>query len=392
MKINDIFNEKLYEARRNPEMNPRENFMEKLLEYSDDDSLFIHTTTADKVGVNPKSSKTSTHDTPTGVYTFHLKTYQEHIKRSIEHDIKNLTSIFPFFGGNTIYIIKSKEPFEDTLKTFTEDDLKLAIELLKRKYTDEEVDQALAVAPSNENYVNAPIGKLWGMTKALAIGGTSELSHQQYPDSSTWNKLLRYVGLDAIHDVGYGFIHGAEASQSVFLTTNSYTVVDKMVVSRKQSTTTIGGKEYRGGRLPKNLILTSIDDTELYNMEYSPNHDKVKTITIQRVRERDIRSIKRLKGLFPKSDITIGMIVLENPSLFEGKKARELDILRKVQIDKMVFTTVVPSLGSEIDALSSLAGNINHIMYTPQTLMKHRRPLDLDKFPENIRNKMSEYS
>ena len=376
MKINDI----LVEKRRNPEQNPKENVYDFLLKYSNDESMFLHTTSVEKVGVNPRRAKHSSDDTPSGVYTYQLKSIVSNLKLGKENN-QTVSLALPYYGGPEFYVLKATVPVEDTYKNYTKDDLERDISKLKEKYPDEKIDKFLSIAPSNENFVDAPIGYLWGVTKAIAIGDTSELSHQQYPDPVKWNAVLRYLGHDVLVDTGYGWIHAAENTQALFLDSSSYEIVDHMKVRRKQETFTIGGKEYKGGRLPKELYLKSIGDTEISNLNVSAETKKVRSVTIGRTDR--LSSAKSLVRIFPNAEIRIERLM--TPDIRKLISTSSDDVINYIRIDHLVFTEEFPVLPTHISMLEKIKHIPNSIEYTDMAIDNYGRvvpPKEEDYSPE----------
>lgn len=377
MKIID-----LYEARRNPDLNEKESFYDFLLKYADDPSMFLHTTDVEKVGINPKTAKKSGHDTPAGIFTFQISALKQRIEMAKEQKLSPALFL-DYYGGNHAFVLQSNEPFTDTLKTYTEDDLQNDVEKLKEIYDDELVDKSLSIAPSNENYVDSPIGKLWGMTKAIAIGGTSELSHQQYPDALKWNTILRKIGHTSFHDTGQGWIHGYESAQSLFLTTKAFTVVDHMVIKRKQKEIKIGGQEYKGGRLPKTISLEKIDELELMNIDRdNPEISKVKEISVGKT--NSIHDLTRLSSVFRNAKINVNYLLV--------KSVDDLTKLNDEVNVKNLLVAEFPMLPSEIKKLEQYHHLVNNILYTDQSISRMGRieKPNPEKYSTELFSKISE--
>lgn len=376
MKIYELF-----EARKNPDKNKKENIYDVLLEYSEDSNTFIHTTSVSKVGINPRTAKRNSDDSPLGVYAFHLQSIKTYLERGKENNF-SLSLALPFYGGDNIYILRSTDPFEDTLQTYTESDLSDDIEKLRATYGHEKINRFLAIASSNENYVNKPIGKLWAVTKAIAIGDPSELSHSQYPDALLWNKILRELGFSAMHDKGYGWIHGAEPSQSLFLVSSAYETIDHHHNNRKQSSITIGDKEYRGGRLPKDIRLKTINSNDLMNLERTNETMKVRSITIQRL--MDTRVGLRLRSIFPKARVIVKEVMARDA---------KITIPPNMEVDTLVFTQEFPILPSQIEHLERIQHQVKNIKYTEASVTKYGRIKEPEsgKYSKELFSKISKY-
>lgn len=371
MKIVD-----LSEERKNPEQNPKESVIDFILKYADEDDTYIHTTSVPKVGLNPKSAKRSNQDTPVGVYAYHLKTYKKLLLDAKKNDLR-LSFVLPFVGGDNIFILRGNEPYQDTLESYSKSQLETDLQILKSKHGEQLVDDSLAIAHTNENYVNAPIGDIWAVTKAMAIGGTSELSHHQAPDALQWNILLREIGMTTIHDRGYGFIHNFEQSQSLFLTTSTFKVVDHMKSDRKQLIIKIDGNEYKGGRLPTVLNISRIDPTEMANISTkNPTLKKVREVNVRSV--RNVSDAKVLTRMFPNATITIEQLEVE--------RIDALEKLGTIEIGTIIFQRF-PVMPTEIKALEAIVGNLGTIKYHQETLI---RPITRDNYSQEVLRKLDD--
>lgn len=371
MKIKD-----LTEARRNPEQNPKESPIDFLIRYADDTDTYVHFSNIHKVGINVKTAKGSSHDTPAGVYCYHLNTYKDILQQAKDRDV-SFGMVFPYVVGYNMFVLRGSEPHSNTLQSYTQSDLDRDIEKLKEMYEPEFIDSMYKIAHTNENFVNAPIGYLYAITKAIAIGGTSELSHSQYPDASLWNTLLRKLGIEALHDTGYGFIHNFEQSQSLFLSRKAYTVIDHFKTDRKQSTVKIDGKEYKGGRLPKVLHLSRVDGTELANLDRSnPMLKKVERIVLSSAsRLSDVKSLQRT---FSNATVVISRISVRD--------IHDLEYMDNVVIERLVIERF-PVTPTAIDELEKVKDSVNTIQYIPATLI---RPLDQSKYSPELWNKITD--
>lgn len=378
MKIDD-----LYEARRNPEMNTKRDIYDILLEYAEDDNAFLHTSSVGKVGINPRTAMRSSDDTPAGIYAFHLKTIKPYLEQGRDSNM-SLGQSLPFYGGNHLFILRANDGYTDTLQSYTQGDLEADIDTLKGLYGADTINAYRGFADTNENYVNAPIGIIWAITKTIAIGGTSELSHQQYPDPMKWNSVLRKLGFKALHDKGYGWIHAAESTQSLFLDGTSYEVIDHHIINRKQTTTKIDGKEYVGGRLPKVLNLTSLDDTELTNIDRNQYTSKVQQINIRRINRPS--SIRQLRSLFPKAKIVVQEYIAQDatPTIPEG-----------IHIEALVFSQEFPYLPSQIRHLETIHHSVDTIKYSEHSIppyIRERGEPKKEKYSPELFAKIMPYS
>lgn len=252
-------NELLIERRRYPEFNPRQSVYEFLKQYKDDPNVYLHTTSVDKVGIYPKSRG---HDAPIGIYAFRLQDIWEHdIERwNTGEYTKNPRGIefLAYRGGDNVFLLRSNIS-HDFLKDYTEQDLKKDVDKIQKMLdmSDERIQGLKHAATTNLNFVDAPVGYLWGITKAIAAGGITEFDEYTPTNEKKWAKLLRKLGHSAFNDPGYGWIHGAEAQQSLFLDNTLYKVIDKYTIQRKKKFK-IDDKEYQS--IPKRLHMKTIPD------------------------------------------------------------------------------------------------------------------------------------
>ena len=116
----------LFEARKNPTLNPRLSAYEQLKKYKDDPNIFISFTNIEKIGINPFS----TYDTPLGIYFYPLKETWE----KYEVDIHESFVRYPFANNAPyIQIIKwnGSGRIIDDLFYYHDEDLQDDIERLK---------------------------------------------------------------------------------------------------------------------------------------------------------------------------------------------------------------------------------------------------------------------
>lgn len=365
MRIFDIISEK----RKNPEQNTKESVYDFILKYADDENTFLHTTSIEKVGINPNTATRTSDDTPAGIYTFQIKSIKHYIEQAKEMN-KSLGWVLPYYGGDNAYILKSREPLRDMIRDYSNDDLYNDIEKLKTKFDSKRIDKFFRIAPTNENFINAPVGYLWGITKAIAVGDPSELSHQQYPDPMVWNKVLRFLGHSTLVDEGYGWIHAAESNQALFLDSSQYDIIDHMKVSRKQNTITIGGNEYKGGRLPKEIHLKRIDDTEISNVGKTTEAEKVKLVTIERV--DNVSNVMGVKRVFPNADVIVKNIY--TPDMRKLLSSTMIQrVIENIKIVNLIFTNEFPVLPTHIAMLDDIEDYIENIRYTEQSIDSYGR-------------------
>ena len=269
----------LLERRRNPEQNPRISAVEFLRQYKDNPKMYLHTTNLQKVGIYPRS--TDGHDSPAGIYAYRLMDiWEDTIERFNTGEYKRGLEFLPYHGGDHLFVLESDiDP--DFPHDYSEQNLAADIVKLKKLYgfSDERIAKLKAAARTNLNFRDCPAGYLWGMTKALMAGGISEFDEYTPVDTIRWNGLLRKLGHVGFNDPGMGLIHGAEPSQAVFLTVTAFRIVDHMLKNRRQRVVDVGDQKYKGGRLPKNLVMQGIPNTLFHN--YKPaDFASVRTWTV----------------------------------------------------------------------------------------------------------------
>lgn len=262
MRYNELF-----EARRNPVQNPRMNEVEFVAQYKDRPNIYLHTTSVEKVGIYPKSS--DSHDSPTGIYAYRIADiYEDDIARWNNEKYNRGLSHLSYHGGDHLYILRSDISINFP-KDYTEDDLQRDTAKLAELYQlqPNDIARLRRAARTNPNFRDMPAGYLWGMTKALAAGGLSELDEYTSVDCKRWNGVLRALGYTGFNDPGYGLIHGTESSQALFLTTQAFTVIDHMQKNQKQKEIKIADKVYKGGRMPRDLVMKGFDSVFFHNNE-----------------------------------------------------------------------------------------------------------------------------
>lgn len=285
------YQQTMMERRRNPEQNPRETLMAFLSQYKDNPKMYLHTTSLPKVGIYPKSS--SSHDSPAGIYAYRLvDIWERDIERWNTGEYQRGLEFLAYRGGDHLFILESDiDP--DFPGDYTNDDLDRDINNMKRLYglSDQRIQRLRATARTNQNFRDCPAGYFWGMTKAL-VAGVSEFDEYTPVDTKRWNGLLRKLGYVGFNDPGMGVIHGAEGTQALFLSTSAFRIADYMLANRRQKMVTIGDQKYKGGHLPRNLVMRGIPNTLFYNYEPA-DFAKVRSWTVEGMELRDLPTFMR---------------------------------------------------------------------------------------------------
>jgi len=331
----------LFEKRRNASVNFKLSAYDFVKQYKDDPTAYIHTTDVKKVGIYPKSS--DNHDSPLGIYAFRIQdvwdTYIEPYNKSSNPKENRGLSLLPYHGGKYLYVLKSDiDP--NFIKNYTESDLEADIAKLKSvlNLSDEMIARFRSAARTNQNYVNIPAGFLWGFTKAIAAGGISEFDEYTYVNTKRWNAILRKIGYDGFNDPGYGLIHGAEATQAVFLTSSAFTVIDLMNTMQKNPDITLGKDTYSVGHVPKTLKIGSFDSVFFHNN--SP--EKFKRVNVWDINICNISEMRNVRFFAkPSAKININKLVVSLSDRIPGKKTADALISGIGNDTRITINTVV---------------------------------------------------
>lgn len=228
--------DKLSEARRNPEQNPRvsvndyiNNALDKEKSYLDTGSdanmpiknLFVSFTAQPKLGINPKSK----YNTPLGIYA-----YPANFVALSAGSTRQMRDSLPFAGDSPwvniftlndvskVLVISNPEvnyePYYEKLSS-----------AFPKVFDHYDVEQWIKDS-GPEALVNTPGGKFWYVTM-MAARSLSEKMHSQKPPLF-WNLLFRKLGIDAVVDDGSGIIHDNEQTQMVVFDPAAIKVIDRV--------------------------------------------------------------------------------------------------------------------------------------------------------------------
>lgn len=290
MKITELVS--LIEARRNPQLNPRQpkghNAALQWLEQYDDidkrsdlDKIGITMTSLPKLGVNPRSR----YNTPLGIYFYPAKYYLD-----LKHKTWNLD-----FQDDAPYIqiIKLPEPILDISRVdeyqYDEWIHKLTREnayKLARICGFDSVDTYRQYVftldrRSGESRIDSPGGRLWFITWKLANEKLQNLPGSESAKSSSvlWNTIWRTLGIATIVDYGDKIIHENEPTQGVVLETNKVELLTRISNYKISSK---GASELEGDW--KSGLLSSVD----YISELIKRRDTVHMMRFARFSRRRI--------------------------------------------------------------------------------------------------------
>jgi|LakMenEpi03Aug12_release.lakeMendotaPanAssembly.Ray.scaffolds.fasta_scaffold32844_6 hypothetical protein len=225
MKLNELF-AGLFEARKNPEMNPKLSAYEVLNKYKDDPNAFIHftkhmndftpsiATMPVKFGVLPKYK----YHTPMGLYGYPLK---EFWAQTMMGDTKDFTKIRKFATDRPYIIVftwTGKQKYLPDMSAYSEADWESDYKKLLQLYPDGKNTIEYALQTTN---IKGPIGKLWNATRVLTSeGGKSKNAGIE------WNHLFRRLGYSGFNDTGKGAYSQFEYPQTVFFSKDAIKIMD----------------------------------------------------------------------------------------------------------------------------------------------------------------------
>lgn len=287
-------------ARRNPDSNPKEDYVAKLTRYYNLDktfrsfTYFISFTKLPKIGINP----TNAYSTPIGIYTYPLRlVYDEYDGfdvpfagdrpyiqvlrintkkilsdanyKNLDADCKKLEAIYQKLDTPPL---RQREAIAERLERFLSDDKLthyLQLDKLPSFMVIKNLAEALATAATKKNKrrVNRSVQILWSLTQILAMLMANSLDGQSF--TVKWNWLFRHLGYDVIIDKGLGFIHFHEKVQALFLTPKAFIHEDTL----DNKTHRMLPDKYK--KLPKYLLKFdhTIRDVETYEKLASINPD-----------------------------------------------------------------------------------------------------------------------
>lgn len=251
MKITELLS--LIEARRNPQLNPRQpsghNAAVQWLENYDDidkpgdlSKLGITMTNLPKLGVNPSSR----YNTPLGIYFYPAKYYLD--KKRQTHNLE-FQDDAPY-----IQIIKLPEPILDISRVQEYQYDEWIVKLFKnadkisRICGFDSVDTYKNYVRTldrraGESRIDSPGGRLWFITWKLANERINDPDSASAKSSSIlWNTIWRTLGVATIVDYGDKIIHENEPTQGVVLETNKVELLTR-ISNYKISSKEVSGLE-----------------------------------------------------------------------------------------------------------------------------------------------------
>jgi hypothetical protein len=250
----------IFEARKNPELNPKVSVNQYIRRAYDAASqlsntnlknLFVSFVAVPKLGINPRSK----FNTPLGIYAYPAGYV---IVRADDH--KPMRHSLPYAGdqpyaavfsagGNIIDIRRmsanDEELYYDKLREFAKRLPKINSDIYIPDGIAKDwlsiLELCIKLAPDRAKFKNLPGGRLWYVTYRF-----SNYYGPQYGQNPivTWNKLFRSIGIDGVVDEGAGIIHESEPTQAVFFSLVPLRVLG--IVDNKYSPQTIKTQQQRG--------------------------------------------------------------------------------------------------------------------------------------------------
>jgi hypothetical protein len=236
-----MYIKEITEARKNPELNPKESVNKQLKDLYDATTdtipgsniknLFVSFTDLDKLGINP----TSRYNTPIGIYAYPA----EYVLKKIG-DIGS-TEKLPFAGDKPwVNIFRATGNVVD-LDTIDSDTVSQYLKTLKdtfvdKKIPDDEFKHIFKQAGTGATH-RTRSGILWYFTKLLADYVDQQTVDKTKPNTKTvaksasviWQSILRKtLNIDGMVDDGEGIIHENEPTQAVFFNPAAIEVVKRI--------------------------------------------------------------------------------------------------------------------------------------------------------------------
>lgn len=202
----------LFEARRNPEQNPKLSLIDVLRKYKDDPDIYITFRSVPHLNINTRYG----FNTPMGVYFYPLKAFWNHFSSYFERGELPMrmyaTEMRYCFISR--YNGKGNKEIRDTNAYTHADRVRDFDELRKLGY---DVDNAFSQIPDNQ-YTQNEFGKFWNTLNVLTqrVRGKNKLGTNLLALEK--NKILRRLGYAYVSEPGgSGIIHPNEVEQGFFI-------------------------------------------------------------------------------------------------------------------------------------------------------------------------------
>lgn len=264
----------IVEARKNPELNPKESVNKQLKDLYDATTdtipgsniknLFVSFTDLDKLGINP----TSKYNTPIGIYAYPAKYVLNKIGK------KDSTEKLPFAGDKPwINIFRANGNIVD-LKNIDSSEYREYLKTLGAEFIDKKIPAKDYIHLYNEARMGSTNktykGILWYFTKLLAdyidqqTVDKTKLNTRTVAKSASviWQSILRKtLKIDGMIDNGNRIIHENEPTQAVFFNPAAIEIV-KRIPNKYNPVTMRARNEYGDQR--KRLITNALEDLRKY--------------------------------------------------------------------------------------------------------------------------------
>jgi hypothetical protein len=236
-----MYIKEITEARKNPELNPKESVNKQLKDLYDATTdiipgsniknLFVSFTDLDKLGINP----TSRYNTPIGIYAYPA----EYVLKKIGE--KQSTQFLPFAGDKPwVNIFRATGNVVD-LDGIPSKDYPRYLKMLKDAFvgktmSEDDFDHLFKQARVGTTHKTSS-GILWYFTKLLADYVDQQTVDKTKPNTKTvaksasviWQSILRKtLNIDGMVDDGEGIIHENEPTQAVFFNPAAIEVVKRI--------------------------------------------------------------------------------------------------------------------------------------------------------------------
>lgn len=211
----------LLEQRKNKEINKKENPVEIISRYCNDDSYLLSFRSMNKMGIRPTGNHTST---PAGIYCWPIKHFANSLKT---HGLK----AFPYSNNQPfIYIVKEKSGLKlATLKSFKQADYDNALNILKTEFSERDVSNAINYI-NNRFYGISGLKKIYELSRILYVNKNINITN-----SEAWMLFFKNkLGYDGLKDTGDGWIYGGtEPHQTVYFSNRCFDIIKVIEVSQK---------------------------------------------------------------------------------------------------------------------------------------------------------------
>lgn len=224
MRLYELIESNILEYRRNPDINVKQNVVDSLLKYSQQPGYYVSFSTVSKVGVNPKSDWA----TPNGVYAYHVYDYGSLLENESNDEHPHVEDVFPYATNRRfVFILKPTSdvdqieigsPQIDTVLELVDQ----CVELFNMALDENDIEDITEMCSYSR--VNT-VGTVYSVLKDYVFPIMfSDMTRQN--KTNAFNKMLRHIGYQVISDLGTGTIDSNEPIQTVFLSPQSYKVVD----------------------------------------------------------------------------------------------------------------------------------------------------------------------